>query len=239
MVSDAYGMTDTGRRRTNNEDAFTVSLEKGFFALADGMGGAAAGEVASRIFVETAGEVFERAGGASGLDDKVKQAFLLANDRILRHARAHPECAGMGCTAEILAVGSEGVVIGHVGDSRTYHLRSGALRRITVDHSLVHDQVARGLITEQEARIHPMRHVILRAVGTAPDLQVDIITGRAAPGDIFLLCSDGLTDMMPDDEILSCMSQDASLRNMAERLIEGANQAGGKDNITVVLVRMG
>lgn len=233
-----HGKTDVGLKRAGNEDAFVIRPGLGFCAVADGMGGAAAGEVASRIFVETADEVFGGAATRGDTADLVKNAFIRANRRILDHVAAHPGDAGMGCTAEILAVSGDEVVIGHVGDSRTYRLRNGELRQLTVDHSLVQEQLGQGLISPEEARRHPMRNVILRAVGTREHVELDILRGRGMPGDIFLLCSDGLTDMIDDHEVLSCMSATRDMEAMAGRLVERANAAGGKDNITVVLVRL-
>lgn len=238
MKVECYGMSDVGLKRANNEDAFAARPDLGFCAVADGMGGAAAGEIASGIFVDTCVEVFRNPDDGEGLEEKVKRAFTKANTRMLEHVAARPEHAGMGCTAEVLAARGEEVVIGHVGDSRTYRLRDGELKQLTVDHSLVQDQVNRGLITAQEARTHAMRNVILRAVGSKDHVELDILKGRCHSGDIFLLCSDGLSDMIDDDEILRCMAPFLTLHDMAGRLVEGAKAAGGKDNITVVLVRV-
>ena len=232
------GRTDVGLKRSNNEDAFVVEPGIGFCAVADGMGGAAAGEVASRIFVDTTLEVFSSRGSSEDMADLVKRAFTLANHRILDHVAAHPSDAGMGCTAEILALSGEEVVIGHVGDSRTYRMRGGELRQLTVDHSLVQEQLGKGLISPEEARRHPMRNVILRAVGTKEHIELDILRGKGMTGDIFLLCSDGLTDMIDDNEALACMRSVDDLSVMADRLVDSAKGAGGKDNVTVVLARL-
>jgi protein phosphatase len=238
MSVEAFGITDVGMKRTNNEDAFAARPDLGFCTVADGMGGAAAGEVASRIFVDTVSEVFGGALPAGGMDEKVKHAFTLANTRILDHVAARPDHSGMGCTAEILAVQGDEVVIGHVGDSRTYRLRNGELRQLTVDHSLVQEQVSKGIISAAEARTHAMRHVILRAVGSKEIVELDLLKGRTVPGDIFLLCSDGLTDMIDDEEIMKCLSPSAGIQAAAAQLIARAKAAGGKDNITVVLARI-
>ncbi|HOM29957.1 MAG TPA: Stp1/IreP family PP2C-type Ser/Thr phosphatase [Deltaproteobacteria bacterium] len=235
MRIEARGLTHVGMRRSSNEDAFLVREDLGMCTVADGMGGAAAGEVASAFFMDAALEVFGRADPLGVAEDLVKNAFFLANGRILDHAGSHPECSGMGCTAEILAVRGDTVVIGHVGDSRTYRFRDGELRQLTVDHSLVQSQVDSKAITAEQARVHPMRHVILRAVGIKRDLEVDILKGKARPGDIFLLCSDGLTDMIEDVEIAACLSPPRRLDDMARDLVDRANRAGGKDNVTVVL----
>jgi serine/threonine protein phosphatase PrpC len=234
----AFGITDVGLKRTNNEDAFVVRPDLGFWAVADGMGGAAAGEVASRIFVETATEAFASNSTEETQMDRVKNAFTFANSRMLGHVASHPEHAGMGCTAEILAISGDDIFIGHVGDSRTYRLRNAELKQLSVDHSLVAEQIKQGLISEQDARNHAMRHVILRAVGAKESVELDLLKGKGLPGDVFLLCSDGLTDMVDDAAIRKCLTQEESLQALADQLIELAKAAGGKDNITVVLVKL-
>jgi PPM family protein phosphatase len=238
MKIKAFGISDVGLKRTNNEDAFAVRPESAFCVVADGMGGAAAGEIASRIFVDTAQEVLTDSGSVDVMAERVKGAFTLANKRMLDHVAVKPDHAGMGCTAEILAVTDDEVVIGHVGDSRTYRLRSGELKQLTLDHSLVQEQLNKGIISEAEARTHPMRNVILRAVGVRETVELDILKGKGIPGDIFLLCSDGLTDMIDDTQVLSCMGQGQDLEAIADRLVGSAKAAGGKDNITVVLVKL-
>ncbi|MEN6475665.1 MAG: Stp1/IreP family PP2C-type Ser/Thr phosphatase [Syntrophaceae bacterium] len=230
------GMTDVGLKRGNNEDAFILRPDLGFCAVADGMGGAAAGEVASRIFVETAQAVFENSAPHVSRLDCVQQAFTLANQRILEHIALNPGHRGMGCTAELIAFSDAGIVIGHIGDSRTYRLRDAELRQLTQDHSLVQDQINQGLISPDEARTHAMRHVILRAVGTRDTIELDILKGKGRPGDIFLLCSDGLTDMVTDEAITETLIQGGDPTAMAGRLIELAKAAGGLDNITVALI---
>ena len=238
MKINAFGITDVGLKRTNNEDAFVARPDLGFWAVADGMGGAAAGEVASRIFVETATEAFASHGTQETQMDRVKNAFTLANSRMLDHVASHPEHAGMGCTAEILAISGDDIFIGHIGDSRTYRLRNAELKQLSADHSLVAQQVKQGLISEQDARTHAMRHVILRAVGAKESVELDLLKGKGLPGDIFLLCSDGLSDMVDDAAIRNCLSRGESLEALAGQLIELAKAAGGKDNVTVVLVEL-
>ncbi|HTR44399.1 MAG TPA: protein phosphatase 2C domain-containing protein, partial [Thermodesulfovibrionales bacterium] len=170
------GASDAGLRRAQNEDAFVVKNDLGFFVVADGMGGAAAGEVASRIFVETATGVLsgERASEEETVA-LVQKAFSTANESILDQARENPRYRGMGCTAEVAVFFQRSFVIGHVGDSRTYLFRQGHLEQITKDHSLVQEQVDRGLITAAEARHHPHRHVIARAVGVDGKLEIDLV----------------------------------------------------------------
>jgi serine/threonine protein phosphatase PrpC len=237
----SVGKSDVGLKRPNNEDAFLVDPERGFSVLADGMGGAAAGEIASRIFVKTSIKVLldksARFSG-EGVPERVREVFELANRTIFEHAAENPECQGMGCTAELLAFDGQRFVLGHVGDSRTYLFRQGELRQLTRDHSLVQDQIDQGLITPVEARRHSLRNVILRAVGVNERLAVDLISGTSVSGDLFLLCSDGLTDMVDDPSIREALLTSPDLDRKVEGLIELAKSAGGHDNITVILCEM-
>jgi protein phosphatase len=226
-----------GNVRKNNEDVFDIRQACHYCLVADGMGGAAAGEVASGIFAKTARAVFDGHDGAS--EDKaianIQTTFKLANDKILKHVERNPRHKGMGCTAELLAFVRDRFIIGHVGDSRTYRLRNNALKRLTKDHSLVQEQLDQGLITAEEARHHAMRNVILRAVGVGDSVALDILKGRQQPGDLFLLCSDGLTDMVAESELFATLSGGESLEEKTFALIHKAKQAGGKDNVTVAL----
>jgi len=231
------GKSDSGLKRTNNEDCFMVRSELGFCLVADGMGGAAAGEIASRIFAETTLELFSSSAGRTEKEtiELVQRAFNFANERILSHVKKNPHHKGMGCTAELMAFSDKDFVIGHMGDSRTYCLRDGQLKQLTLDHSLVQNQIEQGLITPAEARNHPLRNVILRAVGIKKKLALDLIRGITFSGDLFLLCSDGLSDMVDDNQIRDILFSTAPLLQKVEKLIESANAAGGYDNITVVL----
>ena len=231
------GKSDSGLKRRNNEDRFMVRSELGFCLVADGMGGAAAGEIASRIFAETTLELFSSSAGRSEKEtiELVQRAFNFANERILSHVKKNPHHKGMGCTAELMAFSDKGFVIGHIGDSRTYCLRDGQLKQLTQDHSLVQNQIDQRLITPAEARNHPLRNVILRAVGIKKKLALDLIRGITFSGDLFLLCSDGLSDMVDDNQIRNILFPTAPLLQKVEKLIESANAAGGYDNITVVL----
>jgi serine/threonine protein phosphatase PrpC len=231
------GNSDIGLKRSNNEDSLVVEPGLGLLVVADGMGGAASGEVASKIFTDTSREVFLTGEVTSDetASALVQKAFLLANERILTVATENRERKGMGCTAELLALYDRGYILGHVGDSRTYVLRQGRLRQITRDHSLVQEQIDAGLISPAEARTHALKNVIVRAVGIKEALPVDLIKGISQPGDIFLLCSDGLTDMLVDDQIQELLSLSLSADEKARKLIEAANSAGGYDNITVAL----
>ena len=228
--------TDIGLKRKNNEDAYLERLDLGVFAVADGIGGSAAGEIASGIFVETARDVFER-GFYSDTETstQIQEVFRQANERILLNTEEYPDHRGMGCTAELIAFRGGRFFIGHIGDSRTYLFRDGELRRITRDHSLVQDQLEKGLITPEDAKKHRLRNIVLRAVGIYPSVELDLINGRIAPGDITLLCSDGLTDMVDEDLIREILASALGLTDKVEQLVESAKTAGGNDNITVVL----
>jgi len=236
----ASGASDVGLRRANNEDAFLVNAEIGLFAVADGMGGAAAGEVASAIFIEAAGELFDATAPATAEQASalVQEVFGLANARMISHVTAQPDHRGMGCTAELLVCYGERYLVGHVGDSRTYLLREGELRQITKDHSLVQQMVDQGQISAAEARHHSMKNVVLRALGADLELSLDLVRGSLFPKDLFLLCSDGLTDMLDDNAIKKALVFPVSLSEKVGLLIEGAKAAGGRDNVTVVLCQV-
>jgi len=231
------GKTDIGLRRSNNEDVFITSSEQGFCLAADGMGGEAAGELASKIFADTAQEIFTDNFNHSEKEVlyRVKQAFSFANEKILDHVTQNPNHEGMGCTGELLAFHEDGFALGHVGDSRTYRFRNGQLRQLTQDHTLVQQQIEEGLISSDNIKNHPLRNVILRAIGQERELALDLLRGNILSGDLFLLCSDGLTDMIQDNQIQEILHSDIEIHRKADNLIESAKAAGGKDNITVVL----
>lgn len=231
------GKTDIGLKRQNNEDAFVISAELDFCLAADGMGGAAAGELASKIFAESILEIFGKNTGGSEEEvlNRVQKSFLFANKRILEHVARYPDHTGMGCTAELLAFSDKGFVLGHIGDSRTYRLRNGQLQQLTQDHTLVQQQVDDGLISRDKAKNHPLRNVILRAVGLNEQLALDLIRGKIISGDLFLLCSDGLTDMIQDDQIQEILCCDMDIHGKVDKLIETAKAAGGDDNVTIVM----
>jgi protein phosphatase len=237
---DFYGKTDVGRKRSNNEDTFLINGERGFCLVADGLGGAAAGELASRIFAETTTQVFRSATeqAEKGVIERVQNSYSLAHENILDHVQRNPLHKGMGCTAELLAISDQGFVVGHLGDSRTYRFRQGRLKQLTHDHSLIQDQIDKGIIAPENARGHPLRNVILKAVGISDNLALDLIRGRTYPEDQFLLCSDGLTDLVNDDQIHKVLQSAADHHHhqKADQLINMALSGGGNDNITVVLV---
>ena len=234
-VGRAAGQTDTGRRRRQNEDAFVC--EPPLFAVADGMGGAQAGELASRL----AAAAIEEGGLAMQGEEGVAGVVRTANARIFEHSVRDPNAAGMGTTATVALVDedAETATLAHVGDSRAYRYRDGVLEQLTTDHSLVGELVRSGRLTEDEAAVHPHRSVITRALGTEADVDVDTLTVDLRAGDLVLLCSDGLSAMVRDDEIVRLIEAARSdPHDAAKALIAAANAAGGEDNVTVVLFEL-
>ena len=232
-IAEEFHGSHTGRQRRANEDSYYARSP--LFAVADGMGGAQAGEIASRMAVEVLGAASVPDGDVEGWLAEIVQE---ANERIHATSREDQSRAGMGTTMTVLLVGGDEVTIGHVGDSRAYRLRDGTLERLTDDHSLVEELRRQGRLTEQEADEHPQRSIITRALGPEGHVDVDTRTLRARDGDVFLLCSDGLTTMLKEGHIAEALGGAPSLRDAGERLIDAANDAGGRDNITVILVRV-
>ena len=233
IVEQAF-RTDTGRQRNANEDALFVRAP--IFVVADGMGGAQAGEVASKA----AAEAFDVDLPDEAPERVLRETIATANRQIHDLARTDPSRAGMGTTitAAIVNAQSEEVGIGHVGDSRAYRLRGAKLERLTRDHSLVEEMRRKGQLTEEQAEDHPQRSIITRALGPEPEVEVDVQTVPAAPGDVFLLCSDGLTTMLDDERIARLLSGATSLEAAVRALIDEANRAGGRDNITALAFRL-
>jgi serine/threonine protein phosphatase PrpC len=231
-IVEQAGSTDVGRQRDTNEDALLVSPP--FFAVADGMGGAKAGEVASQLATDS----FAEEGGEESPEGRLAGIARDANRRIYELASKDESRRGMGTTLTAAMVGGRDVTIGHVGDSRAYRLREGRLEQLTKDHSLVAELERRGEITAEAAESHPQRSIITRALGPEPDVEVDTYTVPGKPADVYLLCSDGLTSMVSDDEVATILRGAASLDEAAQALVRAANQSGGKDNITVVLFRL-
>ena len=231
------GATDVGRWRDNNEDSYLIIPQARVLALADGMGGAAAGEVASQYFVDMVRIAFSEPASPpkDTVPDRIQHVFESANERMLEHIIQHPADTGMGCTADLLVFDGERYIIGHVGDSRVYLLRDGRLQQLTKDHSLVQSQVDRGMLTPEEAKHHFRKNILLRAVGTDSSMACDIVQGAVLGSDIFLLCSDGLTDMVENADIEIVLASAESLEQKVERLISAALEAGGKDNVPVIL----
>jgi serine/threonine protein phosphatase PrpC len=245
MKPNVFGMTDVGRRRENNQDQFVVDDDHGFFAIADGMGGHAAGEVASQIAIEALSEAMRLnsddddgdGDGTQNASQRLVHAVVEGNRRICDSVLARGEWRGMGTTIVALLALGDRAVIGHVGDSRAYLLREGQLSRLTEDHSWVGEQVRLGLLTDEEAQQHPMRNIVTRAMGNRLELDVELNEATVEPGDVFMLCSDGLNSMMTDDVIREALQvHRSSPQEACQALIDLANERGGDDNITVVVM---
>lgn len=238
------GRTDVGKVRPGNEDAFFADNERGVFIVADGMGGHVAGEVASQIVTETVGPGVCGAIGDGLRSDQLKARVLElieeANQAILERAETEPEKRGMGTTLTLLAlVPDSKYLIQQVGDSRGYLLRDGMLNQITRDHTVVQQQVDRGALTPEQARDHPLSHILTRALGTEANVDADSFDDATKAGDIFLLCSDGLSGMLSDDAIEAILATPtADLQDVADALVDAANAAGGLDNVTAVVVKV-
>jgi serine/threonine protein phosphatase PrpC len=244
------GLSDVGRVRTNNEDSFRIVEALNLYILSDGMGGEAHGEVASAMAVDVINKYCETEkedSGATVLDEvpatissqtrRLKNAVAQANFQIFQSAQKNPEQRGMGATITALWLKDTLMSIAHVGDSRAYLLRSGNLQQLTNDHSLVAEQVRRGLITPQQAEESEMQSVLLRALGAHPEVEIDVDEVEIIPRDVLLLCSDGLTRMVTEPEIAGALQAEMVPSAAAQRLIALANENGGVDNVTVIVVR--
>jgi PPM family protein phosphatase len=233
-ITDQAYATDTGRQRSANEDS--VFVRAPLFVIADGMGGARAGEVASKTVVDA----FERPMPEAPPERVLRETIEGANRTVYSLARKDPNLSGMGTTttAAILDEDSDEVAIGHVGDSRAYRLRNKRLERLTRDHSLVEEMRRKGQLTEAQAEDHPQRSIITRSVGPEPEVEVDLQTVPAQAGDIFLLCSDGLTTMLDDEHVERLLNRATSMPNAVRALIDEANRAGGRDNISVIAFKV-
>lgn len=246
------GVTDVGRVRTNNEDCFRVVAPMHLFVLSDGMGGEAHGEVASALAVETVVKhciealdnpavtlYGKQEAGWSEKTKRLSSAAHLANKKIFTSAQEHPEQHGMGATLTAAWIEGPRLSIAHVGDSRAYLLRSGSLQQLTSDHSLVAEQVRHGILTPEEAEESRMQSVLLRALGSEAEVTVDAEEHMIVPRDILLLCSDGLTRMVIEAEIAGTLQSEPDATRAAQKLVDLANERGGADNITVIVVRIG
>jgi serine/threonine protein phosphatase PrpC len=231
-ISEQFHASDLGRQRQGNEDNYFVRAP--LFVVADGMGGAQAGEVASEMAVNS----FDAGLGNGSPADGLVRVIQDANRKIHDRSRSDEQAAGMGTTCTAAYVGESEVTIAHVGDSRAYLWRDGELTRLTRDHSLVGELVARGKLTEEQAEAHPQRSVITRALGPEREVQVDVESFAARGGDVYLLCSDGLTSMIHEPGVRPVMERMAELDRTGRELIAAANEAGGRDNITVILFRL-
>jgi serine/threonine protein phosphatase PrpC len=246
-----HALTDVGRKRKGNEDSLFLNPEQNLFIVADGMGGHAAGEVASKMAVDAINEFVCLTGGDDditwpfGLDENIsydgnrlKTAIKYANRKVLEATKEKSEYEGMATTVAAVLVDGDTANLAHVGDSRVYLMRDGVLKQLTSDHSWVNEQIQSGVLSADQARGHPLRNVVTRALGGKPDLQVDMQVHKMQPGDVLLLCSDGLTTMLPDDEIHELLeAAKGDIRSAAQELVAAANEKGGEDNITVVLIQ--
>ena len=242
MKLTACGRTDVGLLRKNNEDCCFVAGQLGLFIVADGMGGHAAGEIASematRVVREQLSPLLLDRGKQEDLETALPDAIRQANHTLTHAAADNPAWRGMGTTLTVLVLQASQALLGHVGDSRLYRWRGGILEQLSDDHSLIGDQMRRGIITAAEADISNLRNILLQAVGISPDLDICLKQFPLVEGDCFLLCSDGLTGMLSDREIAGILERDPVLENACAALIEKALAAGGSDNITAILVRV-
>jgi len=246
-----HALSDVGRKRKGNEDSLLVNPEQNLFVVADGMGGHAAGEVASRVAVDSINEFICMTAGDEeitwpfGVDEsmsydgnRLKTAVRYANSKVLDATKESAEYEGMATTVVAALVDGATVNLAHVGDSRAYLHRGSEFRQLTSDHSWVNEQIRGGLISADQARTHPLRNVVTRALGGRAEIDVEMQVHEAQSGDTLLLCSDGLTTMVPDSEIAQLLSETAAdVEAAGRRLIAEANTRGGEDNITVLLLR--
>ncbi len=245
-----HAATDVGIKRSHNEDCVGVTPSHGIAVLADGMGGHNAGEVASAMAVDICTRYLKDKlpkvkpaqvdddTGFTGESLLAREAVSLANDAIYDAAQQKPECAGMGTTIVLALFYADRITAAHVGDSRMYRLRGDILTHVTEDHSLIQEQVRRGLLTAEDARNSSIKNLVTRALGVEPGVEPDIVEDIFQDGDIYLMCSDGLTDVVPDEAIrLTLTEYSRDLRKAASQLIQLANDAGGPDNISVILIR--
>ncbi len=248
----AVGLTHVGRQRQHNEDSFLVADDAKLFLVADGMGGHAAGEIASRIAVDSISEFILHTREDDGTwphaydehfrrtTNRLMAALRQANTRVLEAMRKDARLRGMGTTVVACMADDDTISVAHVGDSRAYLIRDGGISRLTNDHSWVFEQVQAGMLTEAEAEKHPLRNVITRALGGALSVTPDAAEVESRAGDVYLLCSDGLTGMVPEEEILRLVSEGSNdLEKACQTLIDTANEKGGLDNVTAILVKAG
>ena len=246
----SFGSTDVGLLRTHNEDYFDINDQVQVYVVADGMGGHNHGEIASQIAVQSIRDfISESMGNDSTLplgydaslhhhSNYLKRSIHTAHDQVLKAIREDGTLLGMGTTVVGAMHKEQIVAIAHVGDSRGYRLRDGHLELLTQDHTWVNEQVVAGYLSEEQAKAHPLKNVVTRALGGDSDIIVDVIETETRAGDLFLLCSDGLTTMLSDEEIHERLVAEASIEQIGRRLIRDANARGGFDNVTVILFRM-
>ena len=237
------GKTDPGMVRANNEDAIITRPDLGLAVLADGMGGHLAGEVASAMAIDLVNQFFENAAQRSGrlnYNDIVSDSITLANSAIYELSQTKPECAGMGSTVVVAYFDGKKVFVGHVGDSRLYRYRDGQLGQVTEDHSLVQELVSRGLLSKDEAIESTNKNLVTRALGIEESVKVDVCEEEWKKGDIYLLCSDGLNDVLRDQNIEEILaSHTDSMERALDKLIKTVNENGGPDNVSIILIQPG
>lgn len=245
LTLEVHGLSDVGRARAHNEDSFVSVPELGLFVVADGLGGHRHGEVASRLAVDSIRQAVEAADSAlAAPDDAESPAEILhraverAHGQVLEAIDRDGTLVGMGTTVVAMWVHDGGAAIAHVGDSRAYCLHGGELVQLTEDHSWVREQVLEGHLSEAQAREHPLRNIVTQALGGFDPVSVEVVEREVRPGELYLLCSDGLTTMLDDAEIAASVARGGSLEERGEELIRQANERGGLDNVTVVLVRI-
>jgi protein phosphatase len=246
----ACGLSDVGMTRTHNEDCFEIDPERQLYVVADGMGGHSHGEIASRIAVETIRDFVDKAADLDATwptrydpalqrhSNALLSAIRLAHDNVLSAIGKDASLHGMGTTVAGFLVHDDLAAVAHVGDSRVYRLRGGRIELLTQDHTWVNEQVVAGFLSEEQARVHPLKNVVTRALGGDSDVQVDLREVELLSGDLYLLCSDGLTTMLPDGEIQRHLESGRSLEEVCRRLVEETNHRGGVDNVTVVLLKV-
>lgn len=236
--------TDIGLIRDTNEDYYRIihesSLDAYAFIIADGMGGHSCGEIASRMAVDYISDFVEQSGSrlfsCLSIGEEIRRLLMEANINVFEASLSNPEASGMGTTLTMAVIAGGKVTVAHVGDSRFYMARDGSLQQITEDHSFIRELIKKGTLTVEEAESHPRKHVITRAIGSSRDLEVDILDFEAEKGDVFLLCTDGLTNMISEDEIYNVIIDNDPERACTE-LIEAAKSKGGEDNITVIVIK--
>lgn len=251
MSVESRSVSDVGRKRQRNEDSYVSNDAVGLYVVADGMGGHTHGDVASRIAVQTIDEFVQMTSGDAditwpyGIDEglslnanRLKTSIRFANQKLLDHARKEVECEGMATTVVAVLVAGGVAEIAHVGDSRVYLIRDGKMILVTSDHSWVNEQVQSGVIDKNQARNHPLRNVVTRALGGKSELEVDVQALELVPDDRILLCSDGLTTMLEDSEILGIVLDAGGKVAQADPLVDAANRNGGEDNTTTILLRV-
>ncbi|MBF0409120.1 MAG: Stp1/IreP family PP2C-type Ser/Thr phosphatase [Candidatus Riflebacteria bacterium] len=238
MEYKAYGKTDVGKVRSNNEDAIFVTEKEGVFLVSDGMGGHKAGEIASEMSRDIISAALLEIKTSQNLENSIREAFLKANQQVRDKSTESKDFQGMGCTCITLMLREQNFFLAHVGDSRVYLFRRGELKQMTRDHSYVEELFIRGLISEEEKKDHPYKNQITRYIGCSQKLEVDITSGPVWNGDVFLMCTDGLSEMVPQNTIKEIFLKSNDVKTTVETLVDEALKNGGKDNVSAVAVQI-